>query len=131
MGQLLTQDSRACTVSGPATTLNDRPKSAYPEVFRINSVCSPNANVPAVHYRASMLLLSQVSEPPDAVQQPIVELPDGVFEVAATFPMRRMPVGVPQQGLPFDVEEFAKQRLGWAGSNARDYLPDSSRALSS
>jgi hypothetical protein len=34
MGQLLTQDLRACTVSGPATTLNDRPKSAYPEVFR-------------------------------------------------------------------------------------------------
>src|SRR6516225_11584181 len=24
-----------CTVSGPATTLNDRPKSASPEVFRV------------------------------------------------------------------------------------------------
>ena len=32
---LVTQDSRACTVSGPATTLNDHPKSAYPEVFRV------------------------------------------------------------------------------------------------
>src|SRR6516164_4971133 len=38
MGQLLTQDSRACTVSGPATTLNDRPKSAYTEVFRVDTM---------------------------------------------------------------------------------------------
>ena len=37
MGQLLTQDSRACTVSGPATTLNDRPKSASHEVFRVDN----------------------------------------------------------------------------------------------
>src|SRR6516165_1175766 len=34
---LLTQDSRACTVSGPATTLNDRPKSASLEVFRVDN----------------------------------------------------------------------------------------------
>jgi hypothetical protein len=73
------------------------------------SVCSLNANVPAVQYRASMLLLSQLDELPDAVQQPIVELPDAVFELAAKFPMKRMAVGVPQRGLPFDVEEFAKQ----------------------
>ena len=32
-----TQDSRACTVSGPATTLNGRPKSASSEVFRVDS----------------------------------------------------------------------------------------------
>jgi len=32
----VTQDSRACTVSGPATTLNDRPKSASLEVFRVD-----------------------------------------------------------------------------------------------
>jgi len=34
----VTQDSRACTVSGPATTLNDRPKSASLEVFRVDTV---------------------------------------------------------------------------------------------
>ena len=33
----MTQDSPACTVSGPATTLNGRPKSAYPEVFRVDN----------------------------------------------------------------------------------------------
>jgi len=79
------------------------------------SVCSPNANIPAVNYRAAMLQMvrsfqqQEVGELPDVVQQPIVELPDAVFEVTATFPMRRMPAGVPQQGLPFDAEEFAKQ----------------------
>jgi hypothetical protein len=34
---LVTQDSRACTVPGPATTLNGRPKSASSEVFRVDS----------------------------------------------------------------------------------------------
>ena len=34
------------------------------------------------------------------------ELADTVFRVAATFPMKRMSVGVPQQELPFDVQGF-------------------------
>jgi hypothetical protein len=38
---LVTQDSRACTLSGPATTLNDRPKSAYLEVFRVRTCGKP------------------------------------------------------------------------------------------
>ena len=76
-------------------------------------VCSPNADTRAVFYRASILqmvsFLGPGGEPPDAVQHPVVELPDAVFELTAKFPMKGMRVGVPQQGLPFDVEEFAKQ----------------------
>ena len=34
------------------------------------------------------------------------ELADAVFQVAATFAMKRMSVGVPQQELPFDVQVF-------------------------
>jgi len=34
---LVTQDSRAYAQSRPATTLNDRPKSASPEVFRVDN----------------------------------------------------------------------------------------------
>jgi hypothetical protein len=34
---------------------------------------------------------------------------EAVFQVAATFPMKRMSIGVPQQGLPFDVQEFLAQ----------------------
>jgi len=32
-----------------------------------------------------------------------------LFNLAAKFPMKRMPVGVPQQGPPFDLNEFLKQ----------------------
>ena len=39
-----TQDSRACTVSGSATTLNDRPKSAYPEDFRVDTLTDSSIN---------------------------------------------------------------------------------------
>ena len=37
------------------------------------------------------------------------KLDDAVFDVAAKFPIKRMPVGVPQKGMPFDVQEFVKQ----------------------
>jgi CspA family cold shock protein len=37
------------------------------------------------------------------------ELDDVVFQVAATFPMKKMQVGVVHRGLPFDVQEFVKQ----------------------
>lgn len=37
------------------------------------------------------------------------ELDDAVFQVAATFPMKNMEVGVVHDGLPFDVEGFLKQ----------------------
>jgi hypothetical protein len=37
------------------------------------------------------------------------ELDDAVFKVAATFPMKKMSVGVPQQGFPFDVQGFIEQ----------------------
>jgi hypothetical protein len=67
-------------------------------------ICSPGADTRAVYYRGGMLgMFFHLG------QQKIGELPDAVFEVAATFPMKRMSVGVPQRGLPFDVEEFAKQ----------------------
>ena len=34
---------------------------------------------------------------------------DAVFNVAATFPMDGMKIGVPRQGFPFDVQEFLSQ----------------------
>ena len=36
------------------------------------------------------------------------KLDDAVFNVAAKFPIKRMPVGA-QRGLPFDVQEFVRQ----------------------
>lgn len=34
---------------------------------------------------------------------------DAVFTVGATFLMNGVPIGVPRQGLPFDVQEFIAQ----------------------
>jgi hypothetical protein len=85
------------------------------------NVCSPGADVMAVWYRASMLglleMLPQVSPQmfPESPLTPWLhngELDDAVFQVAATFPMKRMGVGV-VHGLPFDVEEFLKQIGAW------------------
>jgi len=65
--------------------------------------CSPGADSDAVWYRASMLQLLAV---PVGLLTPWLhdgELADAVFQVAAAFPMKKLSVGVPQQGLPFDV----------------------------
>ncbi len=74
------------------------------------SVCSPGADVEAVWFRASMLAMMTKMMPEMLAQWTHDgELDDVVFEVAATFPMKQMQVGVVRQGPPFDVEEFLKQ----------------------
>src|ERR1700719_906877 len=78
------------------------------------SVCSPGADVDAVWYRASMLgLLEMLPQMfPESPLTPWTHnglLDDAVFQVAATFPMKNMEVGVVHDGPPFDVEEFLKQ----------------------
>ena len=37
------------------------------------------------------------------------DLDNAVFQVASTFPMKKMAVGVEQEELPLDVDEFVKQ----------------------
>jgi len=37
------------------------------------------------------------------------ELDDAVFQIAAKFPMKKLPVGLVKNGLPFDVQELVKQ----------------------
>ena len=71
--------------------------------------CSPGAEVGAVWYRVSML---QLLAGPIGLLTPWLhdgELPDAVFNLAATFPMNKLSVGEVNQGLPFDVQEFIKQ----------------------
>jgi hypothetical protein len=81
-------------------------------------MCSPAADVEAVWYRASMLGLLEMlpnADPQMFPESPLTpwthngELDDAVFQVAATFPMKRMGVGAVHEGLPFDLEEFLKQ----------------------
>lgn len=76
------------------------------DVRLFERACSPGADVQAIWYRLSML---QMLPGPLGVLSPWLrdsELADAVFKVAATFPMKRMSVGVPQQELPFDVKGF-------------------------
>jgi hypothetical protein len=73
------------------------------------NVCSPGANVEAVWYRAAMLGLLQLQGDLLTPWTHDGELDNAVIQVAATFPMKKMEVGVVQDGLPFDVQEFVKQ----------------------
>ena len=72
------------------------------------SVCSPGANVMAASYRVTMLgFCEQFGLLPGCKRDG--DYTDAVFQVAATFPMKLMEVGVTYDGPPFDVEEFMKQ----------------------
>lgn len=74
------------------------------------SACSPGANVVAVWYRASMLeVLQMLPGKPLTPWSREGELDDAVFKVAATFPMKKLPIGLAKDGLPFDVQELVKQ----------------------
>jgi hypothetical protein len=82
------------------------------DIRSFQRVCSPGANAMAVWYRASMLAVMQkFPESPLTPWTHNGDLDDAVFQVAATFPMKKMAVGVEQEGLPLDVEEFVK-RIG-------------------
>jgi hypothetical protein len=70
--------------------------------------CSPGANVGAVWFRASLIgMLEKFGMLAPWIQEGVIA--DAVFQVAASFPMKGMAIGVPQQGLPFDVQEFLSQ----------------------
>ena len=68
----------------------------------------------------------KIGELPYAVQQPIDDLPDAVFEVTAKFPMKRMPIGVPQQErLRPDTRELVRPenaaRFLFSASNTMEF----------
>jgi len=80
------------------------------DIRSFQHICSPGADVMAVSFRASVLaMMTQMM--PDMLAQWTHdgELDDAVFQVAATFPMKKMRTGVVREGPPFDVEEFMRQ----------------------
>lgn len=71
-------------------------------IIDIRGVCSPGADVAAVGFRVSMLwMLKKIQEFPG-------NPPDVLFDALAIVPMIGMAPGVPQQGLPFDLDELLK-----------------------
>jgi hypothetical protein len=73
------------------------------------NACSPDADVKAVWHRVSILRL--LAEHLGLLSSWLHDgkLDDVVFNVAAKFPIKRVPIGVLQQGMPLDVQEFIKQ----------------------
>jgi len=86
---------------------SSRPNSAIDGGI-FERVCGPGADTRAVWYRAAMLSLPSVA----ALFSRWVhngEFEDAILKVAARFPMKKLNVGVVNEGLPFDVEEFVRQ----------------------
>jgi hypothetical protein len=76
----------------------------------VESACGPGANVLAVWYRASILgVLQTLPGKPLTPWSHGGELDDAVFQIAATFPMKKLPVGLVKNGPPFDVQELVRQ----------------------
>jgi hypothetical protein len=76
----------------------------------IKRACSARADLPAVTYRSSMLGLLEMC--PGDLLAPWKRggaLDEAVFKVAATIAMKWMETGVPQSGLPFDVDAFIQE----------------------
>ena len=70
--------------------------------------CSPEANVGAVWFRVSLIaMLDKLGMLGPWTHEGVVA--DAVFEVAASFPVNGMAIGVPRQGPPLDVQEFLSQ----------------------
>lgn len=75
----------------------------------VEKVCSPGADIQAVCYRLWQLKLLQMMGKEFSRHVHDATPEERVFEVAASFPMKKMSVGVTYHEPPFDVEEFLKQ----------------------
>ena len=87
--------------------LRDASKALGMEAAR--QICSPGADVAVVGYRLMMLeMLFRLwaSREPSMGK---MEIDDAALVVAATFPMKGMPMGSIQNDLPFDAEGFLRQ----------------------
>ena len=93
-------------------------QSGSDDIRLYERVCRRDADVHAVWFRASMLqLFAGMLEP----WTQNGEFDDVVFQVAATFPMKKMSVDVVRRGPPFDVEEFLKQIGARSSLVSREY----------
>jgi len=71
-------------------------------------VCSHGADIGAVTYRAAML--QSLCKHLELISARLgdAKLADGVFDLAATFPMEYICDGMVHQGFPLDVQEFIR-----------------------
>jgi len=77
------------------------------DISVIEHACSATADVRAVAYRCGMLqILERLPGDLLAPWKESGQLDDAVFSVAARIRMNWIGVGIPQSGLPFDVDSF-------------------------
>jgi hypothetical protein len=76
----------------------------------LEEACSQRVDIEAVIYRYWMLqMLEMCCGDLLAPWRQSGHFHEAVFRVAARIPMKWMEMGVPQQGLPFDVDLFAQE----------------------
>ena len=89
-------------------------KNVVISVEMYERVCSLGANIGAVWFRTSLIgVLEMLGMLKPWINEGVVA--DAVFQVAATFSVNGMAIGVPREGLPFDVQEFISQVAASAG----------------
>jgi hypothetical protein len=71
----------------------------------LERACRAGADAEAIWFRATMLSMMPGMLAPWTHND---ELDEAVFQIAATFPMRKVNIDVAQKGPPFDVKEFLK-----------------------
>jgi hypothetical protein len=80
-------------------------QSASVGIAAYKNLCSPGANVEAVWFRAAMLGMLNMAMPGWMGNADVGR----VMKIAASFPMKKVEVGVAFDGPPFDLPEFLKQ----------------------
>jgi len=75
----------------------------------IRGACSAGADIGAITYRCAMLGILEMLSAERLVSWRANEFLAAVLKVAATIPMKWMETGVPQSGLPFDVDAFFQE----------------------
>jgi hypothetical protein len=73
-------------------------------VVDIHGAYDPGTDLQAVGFRLAMLGLMRKMH----AWPPNTRLPDALFKALAVIPMTGMAVGVPQQQLPFDLDELLR-----------------------
>jgi hypothetical protein len=84
------------------------PRGVAVEAGIFKQLCSPGADIRAVSYRCQMLGLLEMMLRPVWTDG---EISANAFKVAARIDLHWMAVGVPQNGFPFNLEEFLGQVL--------------------
>ncbi len=103
------EDVKTVWQIGREAQANHAGKHVGVEIDLMKHACKPGANIEAVSYRAGLAwLITQIAPEHLARFTREGQPDDAVFRAAAKVPAEWMGVGIVQQGLPFDENEFLR-----------------------